>query len=586
EQAIDWFQRAYDNGYGVDALRDLAYAQKQAELYDDAIRSFKELGMEIGSPYEYRRDVRASEIAQGWKAVEKQEYSVELLELNTGYDDYSPTLFKDNQLVFSSDRSGSTGEEIYNWTGNAFSDLYVFDIDNQSVKPFDASLNTPNNEGTNAFTADYQEMYFTRCAGEKKEDAYCKIMKSSFNNGAWSSPEPIAFFEENDVNVMHPALSKDGNTLYFTANHPDGWGGYDIYICQRQVSGDWSEPKLMSRNINTIGDEQFPFVDADTLYFSSNFQGMGGLDIYRTFKINKTSWGPAFNLKPPINSGGDDFGYVIDYNLPADGDVLHRGYFSSTRNEGIGGDDIYRFVKRYVPPPPKPEVPEEVIVYKMVLEGYVLEKIYDSPNDPDSKILGRKPLEGANVKIEVNGKEENITVGEDGYFKIELEEESDYDFTGSKTDYLTKQEFFSSKGIGKDPERPTQTFEIEIVLEKIFYDKEITLENIYYDFNESYIRDDAKPILQELAKNLKLNPDLVIQMGSHTDCRGGDNFNADLSQRRAQSAVDYLIEQGIEPQRLIAKGYGEGEPAVDCICNRCSEDQHQENRRTTFKILQ
>jgi outer membrane protein OmpA-like peptidoglycan-associated protein/tetratricopeptide (TPR) repeat protein len=592
DKSMQWFQTAYDNGYGVDALKELAYAQKRAEQYQEAMMTFKELGLEIGSPYEYRREIAACQIAIGWKDIKQPEYKVTPLDFNSSRADYAPTLFKDNQLVFTSDRTGSTGDDQYKWTGNDFSDLYVVDLNSESVSNFDMMINTPDNEGTVTFSSDYQEMYFTRCYGGKKEDAYCNIMRSEYSNGAWSVPQALKLFEETDLNYGHPSLSADGQYLYFSCNHPDGWGGYDIYVCRRLPSGEWSVPELMGRSINTIGNEKFPFIDQDTLYFSSDFHpGMGGLDICRTFKLNNGSWGPAFNIKPPINSGGDDFGYTIDYSAPKrDPDLIHTGYFSSTRLEGLGGDDIYKFEKRYVPPPPPPPVaenePPEEEQYQLILEGYVLEKIYESENDPNSRILGRKPLPNSQVVINFKGAQDTLQLEEDGFFRLELEEASDYQFIASKEEYLTNQEFFTTKGIGRNPNMKVQTFEIEIVLDRIFLDKEIELENIYYDFDESFIRDDAKPTLDILASNLELNPNIRIQLGSHTDCRGRDNYNLELSQRRAQAAVDYLIQKGISPNRLLAKGYGEEAPAIDCICSRCTEEEHQENRRTTFKIIE
>jgi len=201
-------------------------------------------------------------------------------------------------------------------------------------------------------------------------------------------------------------------------------------------------------------------------------------------------------------------------------------------------------------------------------------------------VLGRKPLPGAKVEITFGPKSGRVTVGEGGKFELELEEETDYSFLAVKDGYLNNAELFSTKGIGRDPNNPVQEFEVEIVLDKIFLNQEIKLENIYYDFDKADIRDDAQPTLNELARNLKLNPDIRIELGSHTDCRGNNRYNQDLSQRRAQSAVNYLIEKGIDPSRLIAFGYGESEPAVDCICNRCTEAEHQTNRRTTFKIIE
>lgn len=587
DQSIRWYGIAYDNQYGVDALKEYAFALKRAGRYEDAKSAFKDLGIEIGSPYEYRREISACEIAMGWEKL-PPEYKVEVMAFNSGSSDYAPMLYKDNKMVITSDRASSTGDAVYKWTGAAYSDLFLVDLGSNSITGFDSQINTENNEGTVAFNRDFTEVFFTRCFGGKKDAAdYCKIMVSEGSGDSWSTPRVLNFLKEG-VNYVHPSLSADGNTLYFASDDPEGWGGWDIYASERLTDGEWSEPILMSRVINTQGDEKFPFIDADTLYFASdNHTGLGGLDIFRTFQMDNGSWAPPYNLKTPINSAGDDFGFIIDYNSPKEEGVLQQGYFTSTREEGIGSDDIYRFQK--ITPPPAPPLVEEQPKpedYKLILEGYVLEKIYNNPTDPNSKILGRKPLPGAQVDIQFGRQKETVTVGEDGQFRLELEEETDYDFLAYKENYLKNAEVFSTKGIGRDPNNPVQTFEIEIVLDRIFFDKEIRLENIYYDFDKWDIRDDAKPTLDELARNLQLNPTIRIQLGSHTDCRGATRYNEELSQKRAQSAVDYLISKGIDPGRLAARGYGESQPEADCLCNRCTEEEHQQNRRTTFKIIE
>ena len=340
EESIRWFLTAYDYGAGVDALREYAFSLKKAERYKEAIDAFKDLGLEIGSPYEYRREISACEVAMGWREIENPEYVVQLLDFNSGFSDYSPSLYKDNQLVFTSDRKNSTGDETYNWTGNAFSDLFVVDLESNAVSNFDQQLNTGSNEGTVTFGRDFSEVYFSRCFGPKNEDAYCKLMVSEFDGGTWGAPSTLDFIEEG-INYGHPSLSADGRFLYFACEHPDGWGGDDIWVSERATDGGWGPPQATSPAINTIGNEKFPYIDVDTLYFSSDFHsGMGGLDIFRATKLSNGSWSPAYNLKPPINSGGDDFGYVIDHQAPKiDPDILQVGYFTSTRQEGIGNGD-------------------------------------------------------------------------------------------------------------------------------------------------------------------------------------------------------------------------------------------------------
>jgi peptidoglycan-associated lipoprotein len=274
---------------------------------------------------------------------------------------------------------------------------------------------------------------------------------------------------------------------------------------------------------------------------------------------------------------------------PKPGDLIKSGYFTSNRplETAKGGDDIYRFEQRVPPPkPPKVDtVPPKPLVYKFILEGYVLEKIFSEPSNPNSKILGRKPLSGAQVKAEWGSKKQPFTVKDDGFFSMELAENTDYNFNATMPEYLANSGKFSTKGIAKDPNNPVQTFEIEIVLDKIFRNREIVLENIYYDYDKWDIRPDAEPTLNRLAEVLRQNAEIRIQLGSHTDCRGTDGYNQNLSQRRAQSAVNYLISKGIDPSRLSAKGYGESQPAALCACASCTEAEHQTNRRTTFKVV-
>lgn len=587
-ESIDWYQIAYDNQYGTDALKQLAYAYKHNEQYEDAKDAFKNLGIEIGSPYEYRREILAAEEALKWQKKKDEIYSVEELSINSSAADYAPRLYKDGQLVFTSDRSSATGEEKYNWTGAKFSDLFIGNVDSKSVESFDNQLNTAFNEGTATFNSDFTEVFFVRCFGDAKTgDFYCKLMQSTAQGNGWSKPDVLEFVRD-EVNYKHPVLSEDGSTLYFSSDDPDGWGGYDIYFVERTPDG-WTLPKVMSRSINTTGNETFPTIDKDTLYFSSDYlPGMGGLDIFKTYKIGGDNWSKAKNLRAPINSSGDDFGYIVDYTEHPKKGVVNTGYFTSSRANGSGKDDIYAYVRRVPPPPPPPdpEKEEEPIVYKLLLKGYVLEKIFQDPTNPESKILGRKPLSNSKVQVSYNGESQTFTTGDDGLFELELDIDTDYSFFASHDGYLSNQTRFSSRGIGQDPENPVQVFEVEVELDKIFQDREIILENIYYDFDQWNIREDAQPTLNELTRNLKLNPNIKIQMSSHTDCRGNPRYNEDLSQKRAQSAVNYLIANGISADRLVAKGYGENQLRVDCVCTRCSEDEHQANRRTTFKIIE
>jgi len=595
EAALTWFNTAYENNYGPEALRAAAFELKKLERYPEAREAFKNLGIEIGSPYEYRKELAACELAAEWKqAADKANWTLEAAPFNSRQHDFSPVLFADGRLVFTSDRAGSTGESGYAWTGNRYMDLFIAAPDSETPRPFAPALNTAGNEGTACFNADFTEIFFVRAAGAYQgDDAYCKIYHADQLGAGWSTPRPLPFQKEK-INYQHPALSADGNTLYFASNDPEGWGGYDLYSVQRnpRAENGWDSPRLLSRGINSNGNELFPCLDQDTLYFASDgLPGMGGLDIFRTVKMERNTWTQPANLKTPVNSGADDFGWMITARPAAatPGAVQLSGYFTSNRPGGPGGDDIYRFEQRMpLPAQVKPDTQSapKPAAYNMLLDVFVLEKIFSRPDDPNSPVLGRRPLGAALLSFELNGRPEQRTLGEDGRRQIELAENTDYVFRAEKAGYLTNSGRFSTKGMAKDPANPVQVFELEIELDKIYRDVEIVLENIYYDYDQWDIRPDAEPTLNRLAEVLKQNPTVRIQLGSHTDCRGNDDYNQELSQRRAQSAVNYLIGRGVAPERLSAVGYGETQPADNCPCSRCTEVQHQANRRTTFKVLE
>lgn len=585
EAAETWYLNAYNNSAGTDALKGRAAALKRLERYDEAIEVYTELGLEIGSRYEFRNQILGAQVAMGWLDEKDKAYQVEAVEFNSQQADYAPVLYSNGQLVISSDRSAATGDETYAWTGDGYSDLFLVDPKSGSVDPFDTRLNTEANEGVPTFSATFDEVIFTRCdAAAKREDAYCGLYHARRQGNAWSLPERLPFVEVG-ANYLHPALSADGKTLYYSAKTDNGWGGYDIYVVDRTTDNTWGEPQLLNRSINTQGNEQFPYLDGDTLYFASDGHvGMGGLDIYKVYKMQNGSYSSPQNLKPPLNSGADDFGYTI-LREPSPNGVISVGYFTSSRPGGKGGDDIYRYERRPLPPPP-PIDETKPIVYKNVLDVFVVEDIYADPANPRSKKLGKRPLANASVTIKAGGQERTVNTNDEGLLSIVLGENVDYTFLAEEENYLSNNGKFSSKNLPKDPNEPEKRYDLEIKLDKIFRNQEIVLENIYYDFDKSFIRDDAKPSLDKLIEILQVNNQLNIELGSHTDCRGRANYNEELSQRRAQAAVEYLIDNGISAERLLAKGYGASQPAIECICARCTEDEHQTNRRTTFRILE
>ena len=586
EQAAEWFQVAYDNGVGPDALREKAAALKRLERYEEAIQTYTDLGYEIGSRYEFRKDIAGAELAMKLKErqarQEQPEYEINPVAFNSPGADYGAVSY-DDALVFTSDRSGTTGDATYNWTGRSFSDLFLATPPAGGVESFAAPVNTEDNEGTPSFTADGNTMIFTRCSPPaKRTDAYCGLYSSQRQGEGWGRAEVLPFVTP-DANYMHPAISADGNTLIFSANLTEGWGGYDLYRVERGTDGRWGEPELLNRAINTEGNEQFPTLDGDTLYFSSDgLEGLGGLDIFRTWPLADGRYNAPKNLRLPINSGADDFAYTIVRRNGTGVGSTTTGYFSSSRPGGSGSDDIYAYTKTQLPPPPPDTTP---IAYRNVLDVTVVEKIREDPSNPSSRVLGVKPVPNATVIAQVGEQSRSVTTNEEGQLSLVLVDDQRYEFRAERPDYLAAEGRFSSRNLPRDPEEPEQRYELELEIEKIFRGQEIVLENIYYDFDESFIRDDAQPTLNELSDLLTRNPGIRIELGSHTDCQGRDAYNETLSQARAQAAVDYLVEAGIAADRLSARGYGETQPVAECICERCTEEEHQRNRRTTFRIL-
>lgn len=584
-RALLYYQQAWNDQAGVSALRGKAYALKTLERYEEAIEAFRQLGEEIGSSYEYRRDIQACESAAQWRTERSSPHTaLTLLELNSRYADYAPFPLPDGRLVFTSDRPSPQQKGIYAWTGKPFSGIFVGDPDGRAgalpTPAFLATINTAANEGVPRM--DHAgNLYFTRCGqDEGQEERYCRLFIATRNGDDWLDPERLPFCT-GAFNYGHAAPTPDGQMLFFSCDDPSGMGGYDIYMTLRTSEG-WLEPVMLPPTINTPGDEVFPWMDADTLYFASDHHlGMGGLDLFKSYRLGGRSWSSPENLRPPFNSGADDFGFL--WAGAEQGSGLRYGYLSSSRPGGIGDDDIYRIAE--LEPIAEPEPEEPVTEFRFELDIYTLTRIFQQADDPNSPVLGRRPVPGASIRI--SGELDSALVSNaEGSALVPIRPGGQYALDISAPGFLNARARFDAQDIRPDPRKPLQRFELEVILERRFVEKEIVLENIYYDFDRWEIRPDAEPTLNKLAAMLQANPDIVIELASHTDCRGAAAYNQELSQRRAQSAVDYLIGKGIASGRLRARGYGKSRPAVDCICSRCTEAEHQTNRRTTFRILE
>ena len=608
KQAEKWYEKAMM--YNPDPKIPYRYAQmlKKNGNYEEAIRQFRDYM--LGNPVDRARGARemqACKQALEWSKEPGDYRLFNLDNVNSRASDFAPALYMDKQLVFTSSRSNATGDAIYGWTGEKHSDLFVSERikDTQYSQPvfFGDSINTAFNEGTVAFSPDYKVVYFTACGSPESTDDFCKIYATIKNSeGKWRLPEPVILFDNDTINVGQPFLSPDGTQLYFSADAPDGYGDKDMYVSVKTRDGQWSYPKNLGPEINTDGYEGFPHIASDgKLYFASDgHYGMGGLDIFAAERVGK-NWGNPINLKAPVNSPADDFSIIfMPFIKPELLDSIETmGYFCSSREGGKGNDDIYKFVLE-IPKEPVIDTPLVTVTdtipkepqLTFLLNGKILQKVLENPDDPNSRVVNTAPIPSAIA--EVLGLDfsssiaKRLVTNSKGEFSIELEPNTDYKVTGSQSGYFTKSENISTKG-RKIPDLQRDTtiqLYVEVVLDKIYKQKEIVLENIYFDLNKWDIRPDARPTMDELVVVLIENPRLVIEMGSHTDSRGSDPFNKDLSEKRAQSSVDYLIAKGISRARLIARGYGETQLVNRCEDGvQCSEEEHQQNRRTTFKVV-
>jgi len=486
---------------------------------------------------------------------DSSKYTVESVKINTGQSNFCPTAYKDG-IVFVSDRSGG---EKYEWTGQSFLDLYYSKIDQNGdwsiPQPLKGDVNGKYHDGPAAFGND-TTMYFTRDNYLKKkigksedEVVNLKIYQSTKHDTVWSHLKELPF-NSSEYSTGHPTLSRDGNTMYFVSDMPGGLGGTDIWMTKKD-SGGWGKPINLGPKINTPFDEMFPTMYHDSLlYFSSQgHTNMGGLDIFYA-KKDGDNWGDAVNMGYPINSSHDDFGLLMN-------DEGKGGFFSSDR-ASTTQDIIYSF---------------KVKVLRFTVDGTVVEK------------STQQPLSGVTVELlnKKTGQKADTLTGDDGHFKFILEPETEYTVVGSKDNFYSNKETVST--VGKT-ESEDMTIKLKMELERIIINKPIVLENIYYDLDKWYIRKDAEAGLDKLVTIMMDNPSIRIELSSHTDSRAADHYNMVLSQKRAQSAVDYIVSKGISKDRIVAKGYGETQLVNRCKNGvKCSEEEHQQNRRTEFKVI-
>lgn len=502
------------------------------------------------------------------------EYKVDNLDINTKYEDFGTTFYGKDKIIFSSSRPkpGTILQSKWKENGQPFLDLYEGTINEDGsisdVKLFSKTLNTKFHEATVSFSPDQKVVYFTRdfFVDKKlqKDDTgvtHLAIMKANVSpDGQWTDIEPLPF-NNAAYSCGHPSVNKDGTKLYFTSDMPGTIGGTDIFVVEILPDGTYGVPKNLGKKINTLGKEMFPHIDKeDILYFSSDSrkEGMGGLDVYAV-KIYPNAVSDVLHLGAPVNSEQDDFAYILKNDT-------HEGYFSSNRPGGKGDDDIYHFSSS---PPLKIECKQWLNgVTKNKKTGEVLPKALVVLFDDKDNEIG------------------SATSDEKGDFKIEMDCDNAYKVVAAKEKFKKDSYSFTTE---EDPDATVNvTLNLEPIPEVVKVRKKVivNINPIYFDFDKANIRPDAKIELDKVVAIMQKYPELKIEAGSHTDSRGPAEYNQILSERRAKSTVAYIVSKGIDASRLITKGYGESQLTNHCDGTvKCTEEEHQQNRRTEFVIL-
>ena len=455
-----------------------------------------------------------------------------LKEVNSALDDFCPAYGdeKYSSLLFTSSRKGTPLNLNYYWTGGFYSDLFLSKKGKNGLYsppvPIEAGgiINSKDNEGTAIMTNNYTRIYFTRCEKSEKGFVFCKIMQTTRTGNSWS--QPVIIYQDSIGNAGQPAITSDGLTLIFSSGRPDGFGQKDLWKTTRKsLDQAFGRAVNMGALINTPGDDMFPVIYADTLlYFASNGRvGFGGLDLFRVV-MKDTIFSRLEHLPQPINSSWDDFGITFAGNT-------NQGMFTSRRTGGKGGDDIWTF---------------ERIKNKISLSGIVKEEVT------------QKVLPSVAVTM-VNSLKDTLKLVTDksGLISIpgeKLKEGTLYAFTFSKSNYFTAKKELLIDKIEKD-----SIYKVNVLLQPI-PERPIVLPDIYYETNKWELQPQYRDSLNTLVDLLRDNPDIIIELASHTDPRASTSYNDTLSLKRAESVVQFLIQKGIEKTRMIAKGYGKKVP--------------------------
>ncbi|MBO0322519.1 PD40 domain-containing protein [Muricauda sp. CAU 1633] len=568
EEAADIYQRLEENfpdKISPDYIFRYAQSLKSLGKYDEATTMMKKFREMTSTEGDFDDDYMAKIEANSGR------YSVKPFPYNSKYSDFAAS-FYEKGLIFASDRdTGNLARYRHTWTSKDFLDLYKVNVDSISsdrVVKLEGDVNTRLHESTSTVTKDGTTLYFTRnnfLDGKKYKDESgiirLKIYSAEYIDGEWTNVIELPF-NNDSYSVAHPVLSPDGKRLYFVSDMPGSYGESDIFMTEIIGDGTYGPIVNLGENINTRARETFPSITKDgVLYFSSDgHQGLGGLDVFAT-KIAFDDYDqPVVNVGKPINSPLDDFAYIFNPETK-------QGYFSSNREGGMGEDDIYEFVEN---------------------EPLVLDCIQDITGTVRDRI-SNEVLPGATVMvIDEENKEVSSTITDSkGNYTLQLDCSKGNFVRASRDGYVPAEEYLNISD-GK-PRIIDFYLERDVVTGGFGDDlaKLLQLSTIYFDLNKYNIRPDAEIEIQKVIVAMEKYPSLKIKVNSHTDSRGVDAYNLWLSQMRAESTVNYMISKGISSDRLQGEGFGETRLVNECVNGvRCSEEEHQLNRRSEFIIFE
>jgi len=500
-------------------------------------------------------------------------YKLANISINTDADDFG-TCYLKNSIVFASTRAvAKMIKRSSNWNGKPYLNMYVSEVsDNQLKKPeiFDKGLDGKLHDGPASFNKEGTYIAFTR--NNYKDKSKDKVVElqiyfSSYLDGKWSEPMPFIFNNET-YSVGHPCLTADGSTMYFTSDMPGGFGGADIYRTIKNSKGEWATPENLGDRINTEGDETFPFfeeLNGRLLFVSDGRFGLGGTDIFIA-NLNGSSFDNAVNAGFPLNTRYDDFAVIADGKT-------NKGYFSSNRVDGNGGDDIYT-----------------VDFLKWTNNDKKLKGIAKDVNG------NRVPFAFITLLDEKGKMIDTLSTKNDAAYTFTVSTNKQFKLIGKHEGYMNGESEANTMGkelvvvadvllLKKEPETIDDKIKDGADLGKI-----VEFKNIYFDLDKYKIRSDAESELKKIIKIMNEYPNMTVELGSHTDCRETKAYNQLLSNKRAKASVDYIRKGITKPERITGKGYGKSKLINDCSCDgevlsTCSEEEHQKNRRTEFIVL-